>query len=65
MQVYVSYDYGKSFKKISERFSFSGGNSSEVAIAQFYHSPADNKRVRMRWLAPAWLVRGAAMLYRR
>uniref|UniRef100_A0A8U8CAY6 Sortilin-related receptor n=1 Tax=Geospiza parvula TaxID=87175 RepID=A0A8U8CAY6_GEOPR len=43
-QVYVSYDYGKSFKKISERFSFDGGNSSEVAIAQFYHSPADNKR---------------------
>ncbi|XP_040471960.1 sortilin-related receptor isoform X4 [Falco naumanni] len=42
--VYVSYDYGKSFKKISERFGFSGGNSSEVAIAQFYHSPADNKR---------------------
>ncbi|XP_051668172.1 sortilin-related receptor isoform X3 [Manacus candei] len=42
--VYVSYDYGKSFKKISERFSFEGGNSSEVAIAQFYHSPADNKR---------------------
>ncbi|KAF2976922.1 hypothetical protein EK904_014077, partial [Melospiza melodia maxima] len=44
LQVYVSYDYGKSFKKISERFSFDGGNSSEVAIAQFYHSPADNKR---------------------
>ncbi|XP_065553451.1 sortilin-related receptor isoform X3 [Lathamus discolor] len=42
--VYVSYDYGKSFKKISERFGFSTGNSSEVAIAQFYHSPADNKR---------------------
>ncbi|KAM9255799.1 sortilin-related receptor isoform 2-T2 [Cariama cristata] len=42
--VYVSYDYGKSFKKISERFSFGRGNSSEVAIAQFYHSPADNKR---------------------
>lgn len=49
LQVYVSYDYGKSFKKISERFSFDGGNSSEVAIAQFYHSPADNKRVRGTW----------------
>lgn len=49
MQVYVSYDYGKSFKKISERFSFDGGNNSEVAIAQFYHSPADNKRVRGKW----------------
>lgn len=45
----MSYDYGKSFKKISERFSFDGGNSSEVAIAQFYHSPADNKRVRGTW----------------
>lgn len=62
MQVYVSYDYGKSFKKISERFSFSGGNSSEVAIAQFYHSPADNKRVRIRQPAPAGLVRGAELL---
>lgn len=46
LQVYVSYDYGKSFKKISERFSFGDGNSSAVAIAQFYHSPADNQRVR-------------------
>lgn len=46
----MSYDYGKSFKKISDRFTFGGGNSSEVAIAQFYHSPADNKRVRKMWL---------------
>uniref|UniRef100_A0A669Q0W2 Sortilin-related receptor n=1 Tax=Phasianus colchicus TaxID=9054 RepID=A0A669Q0W2_PHACC len=42
--VYISYDYGKSFKKISERFSFGDGNSSAVAIAQFYHSPANNQR---------------------
>ncbi|KYO39024.1 sortilin-related receptor isoform B [Alligator mississippiensis] len=42
--VYVSYDYGKTFKKISEKFSFGAGNTSKVAIAQFYHSPADNKR---------------------
>ncbi|XP_034610686.1 sortilin-related receptor isoform X2 [Trachemys scripta elegans] len=42
--VYVSYDYGKTFKKISEKFSFGAGNTSDVAISQFYHSPADNKR---------------------
>lgn len=46
IQVYVSYDYGKSFKRISEKLSFGVGNSSEAVIAQFYHSPADNKRVR-------------------
>lgn len=45
-QVYVSYDYGKSFQRISEKFNFGVGNSSEAVIAQFYHSPADNKRVR-------------------
>lgn len=62
----MSYDYGKSFKKISEKFSFGGENSSEVAIAQFYHSPADNKRVRrMRQLAPAGFPCRAAPLYRR
>ncbi|XP_075460478.1 sortilin-related receptor isoform X2 [Ascaphus truei] len=42
--VYVSYDYGKTFKKISEEFSFPAGNTSVVAVAQFFHSPADNKR---------------------
>ncbi|XP_004389058.1 sortilin-related receptor isoform X1 [Trichechus manatus latirostris] len=42
--VYVSYDYGKSFKKISEKLNFGVGNNSESVIAQFYHSPADNKR---------------------
>lgn len=46
--MYVSYDYGKSFKRISEKLSFGLGNSSEAVIAQFYHSPADNKRVRRR-----------------
>lgn len=46
-QVYVSYDYGRSFKRISEKLNFGEGNSSEAVIAQFYHSPADNKRVRM------------------
>lgn len=44
----MSYDYGKSFKKISEKLNFGVGNSSEAVIAQFYHSPADNKRVRKR-----------------
>lgn len=47
-QVYVSYDYGKSFQKISEKLNFGVGNSSEAVIAQFYHSPADNRRVRWR-----------------
>nr|XP_034995004.1 sortilin-related receptor isoform X2 [Zootoca vivipara] len=42
--VYISYDYGKTFKKISEKFNFGPGNSSQAVIAQFYHSPADNKR---------------------
>ncbi|XP_077161267.1 sortilin-related receptor isoform X2 [Paroedura picta] len=42
--VYVSYDYGKTFKKISDRFNFGPGNNSQVVITQFYHSPADNKR---------------------
>ena len=48
IQVYVSYDYGYSFKKISEKLNFGVGNSSDAVIAQFYHSPADNKRVRKR-----------------
>lgn len=45
-QVYVSYDYGKSFNRISGKLNFGVGNSSEAVISQFYHSPADNKRVR-------------------
>lgn len=45
-QVYVSYDYGKSFQKISAKLNFGMGNGSEAVITQFYHSPADNKRVR-------------------
>uniref|UniRef100_A0A8C5QIZ1 Sortilin-related receptor n=1 Tax=Leptobrachium leishanense TaxID=445787 RepID=A0A8C5QIZ1_9ANUR len=40
--VYVSYDYGKSFQRISEKFMFPDGNQS--VPAQFFHSPADNKR---------------------
>uniref|UniRef100_A0A5F9DAM4 Sortilin-related receptor n=1 Tax=Oryctolagus cuniculus TaxID=9986 RepID=A0A5F9DAM4_RABIT len=42
--VYVSYDYGKSFNKISEKLNFGAGNNTEAVVAQFYHSPADNKR---------------------
>ncbi|KAB0402523.1 hypothetical protein E2I00_016488, partial [Balaenoptera physalus] len=42
--VYVSYDYGRSFKRISDKLNFGEGNSSEAVIAQFYHSPADNRR---------------------
>ncbi|KAM8927924.1 sortilin-related receptor [Pelodytes ibericus] len=42
--VYVSYDYGKTFQKISDKFRFPDGNSSVPAVAQFFHSPANNKR---------------------
>lgn len=57
-QVYVSYDYGKSFQKISEKLNFGAGNSSKAVIAQFYHSPADNRRVRAL-LLESWAVPGA------
>uniref|UniRef100_A0A8B9H7A1 Sortilin-related receptor, L(DLR class) A repeats containing n=1 Tax=Astyanax mexicanus TaxID=7994 RepID=A0A8B9H7A1_ASTMX len=44
--VYVSYDYGTTFSHISEMFNLSGGKeNSKQVISQFYHSPADNKRV--------------------
>ncbi|KAG8434631.1 hypothetical protein GDO86_012842 [Hymenochirus boettgeri] len=42
--VYVSYDYGKSFNKISEKFRLPNGNSTIATVSQFFHSPADNKR---------------------
>uniref|UniRef100_A0A3P8Z6A1 Sortilin-related receptor n=1 Tax=Esox lucius TaxID=8010 RepID=A0A3P8Z6A1_ESOLU len=46
--VYVSYDYGKSFTAISDKFQLSGEKvkaGSKPVISQFYHSPADNKKV--------------------
>ncbi|XP_036379298.1 sortilin-related receptor-like [Megalops cyprinoides] len=43
--VYVSYDYGTAFVDISNNFQLSGEKvGNKEAIAQFYHSPADNKR---------------------
>ncbi|KAI1903297.1 hypothetical protein AGOR_G00025750 [Albula goreensis] len=43
--VYISYDYGATFNSISDKFQFSGDRpGSKEVIAQFYHSPADNKR---------------------
>lgn len=51
-QVYVSYDYGKSFQKISDKLNFGVGNGSAAVVAQFYHSPVDNKRVRKRLCPP-------------
>nr|XP_033774457.1 sortilin-related receptor isoform X1 [Geotrypetes seraphini] len=42
--VYLSTDYGKSFDRISEKFTFGLGNTSGVSVTQFFHSPADNKR---------------------
>ena len=45
--MYVSYDYGTSFVLVSDRFRLSGAKEDrKQVIAQFYHSPADNKRVR-------------------
>ncbi|XP_075927382.1 sortilin-related receptor isoform X2 [Petromyzon marinus] len=41
--VYVSYDYGHSYKNIQTNFSRLP-NGSETVIAQFYHSPVDNRR---------------------
>ncbi|KAJ3591191.1 hypothetical protein NHX12_009138 [Muraenolepis orangiensis] len=43
--VYVSYDYGTSFTLVSDRFRLSGAKEdSKQVIAQFYHSPEDNRR---------------------
>ncbi|KAJ8276085.1 hypothetical protein COCON_G00078370 [Conger conger] len=43
--VYVSYDYGAFFGSISNKFQLSGDKAgNKELIAQFYHSPADNKR---------------------
>uniref|UniRef100_UPI00398ED6D8 sortilin-related receptor isoform X2 n=1 Tax=Pristiophorus japonicus TaxID=55135 RepID=UPI00398ED6D8 len=42
--VYVSYNYGKTFKRIKDQFKLGDGIKNQTVIAQFYHSPADNKR---------------------
>ncbi|XP_059812923.1 sortilin-related receptor [Hypanus sabinus] len=42
--VYISYDYGKTFKKINEEFKLDDETKTQKYIAQFYHSPIDNKR---------------------
>ncbi|XP_072342495.1 sortilin-related receptor [Scyliorhinus torazame] len=42
--VYISYNYGKTFKKIDEKFKLQDETKNRTVIAQFYHSPADNKR---------------------
>lgn len=45
-QVYVSYDYGTTFTHISDKFQLSADREGKKqVISQFYHSPADNKRV--------------------
>lgn len=60
VQVYVSYDYGTTFTQVSDKFQLPEGRAHEdqaPVISQFYHSPADNKRVgtnaQMRLAAPA------------
>lgn len=48
LQVYVSYDYGTTFMLVSDKFQLSGAtfkDGSKQVISQFYHSPADNRRV--------------------
>ncbi|XP_069750812.1 sortilin-related receptor isoform X2 [Narcine bancroftii] len=42
--VYISYDYGKTFKKIDEKFKLKDETKKQKFISQFYHSPIDNKR---------------------
>ncbi|XP_075695287.1 sortilin-related receptor [Rhinoderma darwinii] len=44
--VYVSYDYGKSFKRISDKFRHPPVSNEGIGptVAQFFHSPVDNKR---------------------
>uniref|UniRef100_A0A4W3H7Z2 Sortilin-related receptor n=1 Tax=Callorhinchus milii TaxID=7868 RepID=A0A4W3H7Z2_CALMI len=42
--VYVSYNYGKTFKRIQDKFKPVDRKINETIISQFYHSPADNKR---------------------
>lgn len=42
----MSYDYGTTFIHISEKFDLPNGKEkSKQVISQFYHSPADNRRV--------------------
>lgn len=48
VQVYVSYDYGTTFTLVSEKFQLSEVKAKDggtPVISQFYHSPADNRRV--------------------
>lgn len=48
VQIYVSYDYGAAFTDVSDKFQLPGPKADEEdvpIISQFYHSPADNKRV--------------------
>lgn len=44
----MSYDYGTTFTLVSDKFQLSGlkaKDGSKQIISQFYHSPADNRRV--------------------
>lgn len=68
-QVYVSYDYGTTFVAISEQFQLTakeGKEPSKQVISQFYHSPADNKRVCVSlplWKLPKILRQHCAVLF--
>lgn len=44
----MSYDYGTTFTLVSDKFQLSevkAKDGSKQVISQFYHSPADNRRV--------------------
>lgn len=44
----MSYDYGTTFTLVSEKFRLSEAKAKDggtPVISQFYHSPADNRRV--------------------
>lgn len=44
----MSYDYGTTFSLVSEKFQLSEAKAKDggtPVISQFYHSPADNRRV--------------------
>lgn len=44
----MSYDYGTTFMLVSDKFQLLGAkfkDGSKQIISQFYHSPADNRRV--------------------
>ncbi|XP_078282958.1 sortilin-related receptor isoform X2 [Rhinoraja longicauda] len=42
--VYISYDYGKSFERIDDKFKLKDETKKHKYVVQFYHSPIDKRR---------------------